>query len=432
MNNTTDSKTVFQWTDDLVAEFCNYFRNIPITEVCKENQFEKFKQSKLKEAEETKRIEVRSFKRFGGGNYGVTISHNIPEEKYDAVKRAIEQVLNNEVPDIPTLDRQNFGERIITSPDGSFPDIHQRWCVGTQDIFNDKPKDTIQDIPKRSKDMATDEQPFENRIGTDTIQDKGWEVVSFESIHSETLTLKNFKYRSETSSISDIDFLLKHYSIKSVRRLSDNTVFSVGDMVGYDNGNTRTKQDWAIDNFFVKEDGRGILARSKGNINCEYVDKWLYKNTPPKEEVKPLLFTTEDGVGIFDVNTTVYKISKTDFTKELSNASHVKNNFTYIKNCYFVFSTKEAAEQYILDNKPCLSVQDILNIGNSIGNFIGVRLLELKKIANQKINPTKEQASPKQMWNKHSGIHDENDVCRGFGCEEYNPLDKNHQIKKKI
>ncbi|WP_427403325.1 hypothetical protein, partial [Escherichia coli] len=58
------------------------------------------------------------------------------------------------------------------------------------------------------------------------------EIVSFVSIHGEVLTLdeKKWKYRSETSSISDMDFLLKHYSIHSVRRLlPDMEVFSCKD-----------------------------------------------------------------------------------------------------------------------------------------------------------------------------------------------------------
>jgi len=45
--------------------------------------------------------------------------------------------------------------------------------------------------------------------------------------------------------------------------------------------------------------------------------------------------------------------------------------------------------------------------------------------------PPKEEVKPlpKQMWNKQCGIHDEQVLCMGHGCEEYNPLDKNHQLK---
>lgn len=44
--------------------------------------------------------------------------------------------------------------------------------------------------------------------------------------------------------------------------------------------------------------------------------------------------------------------------------------------------------------------------------------------------PLTKEEEPKpvrQMWNRHSGIHDENYVCAHLGCEEYNPLDGRHR-----
>ncbi len=37
--------------------------------------------------------------------------------------------------------------------------------------------------------------------------------------------------------------------------------------------------------------------------------------------------------------------------------------------------------------------------------------------------------TPRQMWNKECGIHDEGKSCINNRCEEYNPLDKRHTIK---
>jgi len=44
--------------------------------------------------------------------------------------------------------------------------------------------------------------------------------------------------------------------------------------------------------------------------------------------------------------------------------------------------------------------------------------------------PKEEQPKPlpKQMWDKYTGIHDENHDCKGFGCQEYNPLNPEHKI----
>lgn len=91
-----------------------------------------------------------------------------------------------------------------------------------------------------------------------TKQDKDWEIVSFVSIHGEVLKLdeQKWKYRSDTSSISDINFLLKHYSIHSVKRLSDNSI-------------------WEI----YKETDRGIIESFKidsGTMYVHFKDKPLY------------------------------------------------------------------------------------------------------------------------------------------------------------
>ena len=78
-----------------------------------------------------------------------------------------------------------------------------------------------------------------------------------------------------------------------------------------------------------------------------------------KEKPKPL-FVTEDGVSIYNINTTVCKVHKTDLSLELSNASHIKNNKTYNEKVYFIFSNTPIAEEYILMNKPYLSVSDVI------------------------------------------------------------------------
>lgn len=40
--------------------------------------------------------------------------------------------------------------------------------------------------------------------------------------------------------------------------------------------------------------------------------------------------------------------------------------------------------------------------------------------------PLTEQPKPRQMWNKHTGIHDESVLCTGMKCQEYNPLNIEH------
>lgn len=83
----------FVWTDELALEFLNfrikYAAGFPHETVLKH-----FKQSK--EQVEEKRIEVRDLKIVGGNVYGIILSKEIPPEKYEAVKQAIERELNGE------------------------------------------------------------------------------------------------------------------------------------------------------------------------------------------------------------------------------------------------------------------------------------------------------------------------------------------------
>lgn len=40
---------------------------------------------------------------------------------------------------------------------------------------------------------------------------------------------------------------------------------------------------------------------------------------------------------------------------------------------------------------------------------------------------SKQDSKPRQMWNKHTGIHDENECCKHLGCEYYNPINITHE-----
>ena len=130
----------------------------------------------------------------------------------------------------------------------------------------------------------------------------------------------------------------KNYAIHSVRRLSDGEVFTVGDVCEFGK----------ITKIFITEGGCCMTALPTSdtfyNCNIMYLKK-----------TKPVLFTTEDGVDIregddyyYIVNTKVYKsqATNTDYT-----------NFYTLQ-----FSTREKAEEYILLNKPCLSITDIQSI----------------------------------------------------------------------
>ena len=105
-NKTPDNKQEFKWTDELVQEFLND-KEHPAYDWSKE--ISQFKNDKLKEHKvEEKRIEVIDFSIMSGwvsakadsnecgACYSFRINGAIPQERYEAVKQAIERELNND------------------------------------------------------------------------------------------------------------------------------------------------------------------------------------------------------------------------------------------------------------------------------------------------------------------------------------------------
>jgi len=405
--NTTDSKTVFQWDKKAVNEFLNYKEEHYYDW---EKEITEFEQSKLKEAEVPKRVKmIKSYNKVGGGiKFEADIVGDITSTQISAIKEFMEKVLNNEVPDIPTLSRQEGG---LISKDAVnvFP-----YDKITTDLYK-------QEGEKNMKELIS---LFENKP-KDNIQDKDWEIVSVE----DGVT-NGFDGEGKIVVINKSDeksWIRSRTKINSVRRLSDNTVFSEGDKVGW--GIHKSYETTLLG--FEIQDGRLKFNDSKRPQHLKWADFLnvvdLHKKLPPKEEVKPLLFTTEDGVDITDPKQVVYGIDD-EFNLLWGHA--VTGGVSGRR-----FSTKEAAEQYIIDNKPCLSRNEVMGVVRDVckginsdknKSFINNGIYE---IITQKINPTKEQAPPKQMWNRTDRIHNETIYCRSAECEEYNPLNKEHSLK---
>ncbi len=82
------------------------------------------------------------------------------------------------------------------------------------------------------------------------------------------------------------------------------------------------------------------------------------------------LFTTEDGIEIFEgdrvwfVNDAMH-VDQYDFIKMGG-----ENDLKYYPNWYKYFSTKEKAEDWILMNRPCLSVNDLLVLNDRMGTDV--------------------------------------------------------------
>ena len=161
--------------------------------------------------------------------------------------------------------------------------------------------------------------------------------------------------------------LEKNWIIHSVKRLSDGEVFTVGDLCKVKN--TTTKDN--IISFAVNP--KGLSAHSRNFT--QYINNI--------EKVKQALFTTEDGVDIFkgdnitSVNLDSLKIYAT---------THINTGESLNYGNYKHFSTKEAAEEYILLNKPCLSINDIKAFDASTYHYIRVDRLKLKELVQSRTN----------------------------------------------
>ena len=145
------------------------------------------------------------------------------------------------------------------------------------------------------------------------------------------------------------DMCLKALDIHSIKRLSDSKeIFTVGDKTN--NG--------TISKFEVDTCGVRVFFEEK--------PKNYHVSLNTIKHAKTALFKTFDGVDIFKGDE-FYTIT-TSF-----NDKNKQNSCKQIATDYYEgyneppsFSTKEKAEKHILMNKPCLSINDVMNAGYGI------------------------------------------------------------------
>lgn len=185
---------------------------------------------------------------------------------------------------------------------------------------------------------------------------KDYEVLSVIGMGGSVVYKKNYTYPE------CFDTLVKstnNFSIHSVKRLSDGEVFTVGDMV-----------ETAV---LTKPGVITSISLMFGTKMCLTVDS-ITSHISNFQKVKKPLFTTEDGVEIFEGDT-IYGINNDWVVFSHYNDLQNKIKIWGVKP---IFSTKEKAEEYVLLNKPCLSLNDVsrggvhcveVSIGKNVFNF---------------------------------------------------------------
>lgn len=186
------------------------------------------------------------------------------------------------------------------------------------------------------------------------IVEKDYEILSFkDSINSVLQKRKDNKFQSYTlNSFTEQQLLNNQCRIHSVKRISDGEVFTIGDKVHP----TQPILNDTIREFTIGPNGY-IYVKSVKNKWGAYLS-CLVKSKQP-------LFTIEDGVNVFEGdNLWCVKIYHEEFVNNHDKVYSVIKfqgdiNKRIKSDNYKWFSTKEKAEEYILLNKPCLSINDI-------------------------------------------------------------------------
>ena len=202
---------------------------------------------------------------------------------------------------------------------------------------------------------------------------------------------------------------LNLYDIHSVKRLSDGKVFNIGDnaITALNNYGTITAFEIYCNRMYIRTNGS-----SKGTFSCnikdlivsellfktedgvdifegdecwaidktdlDHLGKVDFRNNNPYDyalyfsnekkaqkyikENKPL-FVTEDGVNIFKGDR-AYECARNGKCYNKSNRftplNSERHNYTSIGKSWIVFSTEKKAEEYILLNKPCICLKDLI------------------------------------------------------------------------
>jgi hypothetical protein len=195
--------------------------------------------------------------------------------------------------------------------------------------------------------------------------EKDYKILSFKNNHAIVYIQKDGKYSCSMPNTLSIghctsEEMLKlndNYQIHSIKRLSDGEIFTIDDIIIY-NEVFPTKLKIKSFQIFNNE----LLVHKDYTMNTNKLSEIKH--------IKQPLFKTEDGVEIFEGNEVFYVFNdltpvsnegyKYKWTVYPAGKQYINNNVG--NNYYKIFSTKKAAEEYISMNKPCLSYNDILKI----------------------------------------------------------------------
>lgn len=215
-----------------------------------------------------------------------------------------------------------------------YPSLPKDWESG--DIVKKEKKSGLYtNINKKSCTHLNYE--VENKEFWEEVVEKDYEILKFKK--SRTGVVTNSDWRP---------FGGEEWGIYSIRRLSDGEVFTVGDRIdSYCESGCITK-----------------FELTKNNVKVHFLDdksthqnEWTFLNNLIKAKEK--LFTTEDGVSVYDMDE-VYVVDRNTFVIcKYTMSRDPERGCLYIPHSNMYFSTKKLANKWVDDNRPQYSKSDI-------------------------------------------------------------------------
>lgn len=188
------------------------------------------------------------------------------------------------------------------------------------------------------------------------IVEKKYEILSFQATTPDkTIYRKNVAHLFSTPMTNMLPLekclLDKNLIIHSIKRLTDNEIFTIGDET----------QEGIIE----------FIELTKDDLFFRTAKTWHYLDMIKKKLVEQILFTTIENIKI----TTGFKgqlhiINQENFELK-SGLIYDMVDFvkTYAHDKYLIFHNFAKAKEYIIRNKPCLSLKEISQIYISANSY---------------------------------------------------------------
>ncbi len=177
-----------------------------------------------------------------------------------------------------------------------------------------------------------------------------YKIISFTDGSNVYFKQENGFFTINTRHCYSCEALLNRDNVKihKVVRISDGEIFCLGDKVRHQNLLIPAAE---IDKFYINKDNE-CLIHSKNAEFSEVIDR-VELNNP--------LFSTVDGKDIYKFDK-FYVVGKF-FNIQETHGGHFQND----KWEKFRFATREKAQEYAINNKPCLSMMDFQKAFLAIG-----------------------------------------------------------------